>query len=66
MSFDCYDFFNQNYAEGLLRLHKSKECFDAGFVDAGIVLHLLAEENLFHMKIIAKIPPPKKKRKKKK
>jgi len=62
--FDCYDFFNQNYAEGLIRLNKAKECLDAGFMEAGLILTLLAEENLFHMKILANIAKPKRKKKK--
>ena len=64
MPFDYYDFFNKNYVDGMTRIEKSKECIEAGFIDAGIVLHLLAQENLFHMKVIANIDKPKRKKKK--
>ena len=64
MPFDYYDFFNKNYADGILRAKHSQECYNAGFMEAGLILQLLAQENLFHMKVISNIPEPKRKKKK--
>jgi len=63
MPFDYYDFFNKNYVEGMIRTRKAKMCNDAGFYEAGMILELLVQENLIHMKAIAKIPEPRKKKK---
>ena len=64
MPFDYYDFFNQNYTEGMLRTKLAKQLYEHGFYEGYIVLVELIHENLMNMRAIARIPEPKRKKKK--